>query len=229
MWFPFFLLTLHPKNIDVTNHQSRTLKIFGIMKNQIISGLHRMRYIISAFLLTMMLVCNWGCEETPRQRGGRQTATADAQKSVKDTAQKSDEMTEEEKKEAEKAQHIEACKTFLKNFYEEAEQNYYDDDFIRSNITPKAEKYLVDHYDLECLSHKCMATWLFYQEGSVDVGSLMECIVDAIDENTYRVTCVSSYMSGEYQEYRYTLVIGIVKEGDSFKIDSLKTESSECI
>jgi hypothetical protein len=74
-----------------------------------------------------------------------------------------------------------------------------------------------------------MATWLFYQEGNVDIGSLTECIVDAVDENTYRVTCVSSYMSGEYQEYRYTLLIGVVREGDSFKIDSLKMESSEYV
>lgn len=199
------------------------------MKNHSINSLHRVRYIIAAFMLTMLLVGSWGCDETPRKRGGRQTVAADAKRSAKDTVQKTDKMTAEEKKEAEKAQYIEACKTFLKNFYEEAEQNYYDDDFIRSNITPKAEKYLVDNYDLECLSHKCMATWLFYQEGSVDVGSLMECIVDAVDENTYRVTCVSSYMSGEYQEYRYTLVIGVVKEGDSFKIDSLKKESSECV
>jgi hypothetical protein len=124
---------------------------------------------------------------------------------------------------------MEACKSFLRTFYEEADQNYYDDDYVRSNITKKAEKYLIDSYDVECQSHKCMATWLFYQEGNVDIGSLTECIVDAVDENTYRVTCVSSYMSGEYQEYRYTLLIGVVREGDSFKIDSLKMESSEYV
>ena len=198
------------------------------MTNRTKCSLNGVHYFISVFVLVMLLIGNWSCDERPRQRSGTQKTVA-AKKAAKDTTQQADKMTEEAQKEAEKEQYMEACKSFLRTFYEEAEQNYYDDDYIRSNITKKAEKYLIDNYDLECHSHKCMATWLFCQEGSVDIGSLTECIIDAVDENTYRVTCVSSYMSGEYQEYRYTLLIGVVKEGDSFKIDSLKMESSEYV
>ena len=103
------------------------------MTNRTKCSLNGVHYFISAFVLVMLLIGNWSCEERPRQRSGGQKTVA-AKQAAKDTTQQTDEMTKEAQKEAEKAQYMEACKSFLRTFYEEADQNYYDDDYVRSNI-----------------------------------------------------------------------------------------------
>ena len=98
-------------------------------------------------------------------------------------------------------------------------------DFIKKHITSKAEQYLKDAYDYECEDGDCMATWLFAYEGGGDVGTLRERSIEVVDANTYKV--LSIYDQGDGEDYKYGVKLGIVKEGDAYKIDTLETVLSQ--
>lgn len=181
-----------------------------------------MKKCLSALALILLIGGGWGCQKAPKQSAGNQQAVTDSVSKAEQQAVQDSLRVQEEKK-----QHIAACMAFLSEFYQEAEGNFFDDYYIKDHITKNAEKQLMNAYDYECETGDCLATWLFYQEGGVDVGSMKDRTIEMVDENTYRVTCISYYNADDYQEYKYSLLISVVNEGGSYKIDSIKTESSE--
>ena len=91
--------------------------------------------------------------------------------------------------------------------------------FVKRNLTRKALQYLTDNYEYDCEGGDCLATWLFLYEGGGDTGPLKKRTIQSIDENTYQVTSVYDNSDGDY---KYTVQLGLVKDGDTYKIDTVK-------
>ena len=115
-----------------------------------------------------------------------------------------------------------AVKYFVEQFYEDWGKKELDDyDALKKYITPKLRKYLADAYDYEC-EGECLATWKFFYEGGGDVGEWKHNSYIPRDENHVLVEI-------EYDNYKYDVLLKVIKDGDTYKIDSLKQERSEYI
>ena len=118
------------------------------------------------------------------------------------------------------AQEMVAAKAFVEHFYTEWDKrDLLDYDYVKQYITPNLLKYLADSYDFEC-EGECLATWQFFYEGGGDVGELKSRQITARDESHVLVEC-------KYNNYEYAVLLTVLKDGDTFKIDSLKQEKSE--
>ena len=114
----------------------------------------------------------------------------------------------------------EAVKAFVEQFYQGWDgENILHYDYPKQHVTPQLLKYLADAYDFDC-EGECLATWKFFYEGGGDVGELKSRQITARDENHVLV-------ENKYENYEYDVLLTVVKDGDTFKIDSLKQERSE--
>ena len=121
-----------------------------------------------------------------------------------------------------KAQTESAAKAFVEEFYKEWDKrDLLDYDYVKQYITPNLLKYLADSYDFEC-EGECLATWQFFYEGGGDVGELKSRQITARDGNHVLV-------QNQYENYKYDVLLTVVKDGDTFKIDNLKQERSEYV
>lgn len=119
-------------------------------------------------------------------------------------------------------QEEEAVKAFVEQFYQEwGRENLLEYDYPKQHITPHLLKYLAEAYDFDC-EGECLATWKFFYEGGGDVGELKSRQITVRDKNHVLVEC-------KYDNYEYDVLLTVIKDGDSFKIDSLKQERSEYI
>ena len=115
---------------------------------------------------------------------------------------------------------METVKAFVKQFYEEWDKrDLLDYGYVKQYITPNLLKYLADSYDFEC-EGECLATWKFFYEGGGDVGQLKSRQITARDESHVLV-------ENKYENYEYDVLLTLVNDGDTYKIDSLKQEKSE--
>lgn len=111
-----------------------------------------------------------------------------------------------------------AIKYFVSQFYDDWGKKELDDyDALKPYITPKLWKYLADAYDYEC-EGECLATWKFFYEGGGDVGEWKSSTFTPRDESHVLVEI-------EYDNYEYDVILKVIKDGDTYKIDSLKQES----
>ena len=119
-------------------------------------------------------------------------------------------------------QEMEAARVFVEKFYNEwSGEDILDYDYPKQYITPNLLKYLADAYDYDC-EGECLATWKFFYEGGGDVGELKSRQITARDESHVLV-------ENNYENYEYDVLLTLIKDGDTFKIDSLKQEKSEYI
>lgn len=107
----------------------------------------------------------------------------------------------------------EAKIAFVEKFYAEW------DDILNYNslipyITPKLRKWLSENYDYDC-EGECLATWLFFYEGGGDCGALLSRQVKVQDADHILV-------QNKYDNYEYDVLLTVIKQGDSYKIDELK-------
>ena len=117
-------------------------------------------------------------------------------------------------------------KAFLERFYQEGAECWFDNAFLKKHLTQKALKYLHDAYPYDDDSGEGLAMWLFYQEGGWDLGEFKEIKVDRLRENTYRVTCRSRFNDDTYE---YTVVFGLVRVGNAWKIDTMKPGKGDLV
>lgn len=117
-------------------------------------------------------------------------------------------------------------KAFLERFYQEGAECWFDNAFLKKHLTQNALKYLHDAYPYDDDSGEGLAMWLFYQEGGWDLGEFKEIKVDRLRENTYRVTCRSRFNDDTYE---YTVVFGLVKVGNAWKIDTMKPGKGDLV
>ena len=111
---------------------------------------------------------------------------------------------------------------FVEKFYNEwSGEDILNYDYPKQYITPNLLKYLADAYDYEC-EGECLATWMFFYEGGGDVGELKSRQITARDGNHVLV-------ENNYENYEYDVLLTLIKDGDTFEINSLKQEKSEYI
>ena len=119
-------------------------------------------------------------------------------------------------------QDVEAVQAFVEQFYKEwGMENLLEYDYPKQHITPRLLKFLADSYEFEC-EGECLATWKFFYEGGGDVGELKSRQITARDGSHVLV-------ENKYVNYEYDVLLTVVKDGDTFKIDSLQQEKSEYI
>ena len=118
------------------------------------------------------------------------------------------------------AQDLEPMRAFVEQFYNGWEnQDVLNYDYPKQYITPNLLKYLADAYDYEC-EGECLATWKFFYEGGGDVAGLQSTEITARDESHVLV-------KHKYDNYEYDILLKVIKDGDTFKIDSLEQVRSE--
>jgi hypothetical protein len=114
-------------------------------------------------------------------------------------------------------QNMEAVQAFVEQFYNEwGMENLLYYDYPKQHITPRLLKFLADSYEFEC-EGECLATWKFFYEGGGDVGEFKSRQITARDGNHVLV-------ENKYVNYEYDVLLTVIKDGDTFKIDSLQQE-----
>lgn len=114
-------------------------------------------------------------------------------------------------------QEIKAKKAFLETFYDGLDESGFDDAYIRKFITPNAKKILNENYDYDCDDNDCLAVWLFAYEAGGDTGKCLSRTIKEQDENHFLVTL-------KYEEEEYNVLLTVIKDGDSYKIDDIKKQ-----
>ena len=113
----------------------------------------------------------------------------------------------------------ETVRAFVEKFYKEwRDEDVLNYDYPKQHITPKLLKYLADAYDYEC-EGECLATWKFFYEGGGDVSELKSRQITARDGSHVLV-------QNKSDNNEYDVLLTLVKDGDTFKIDSLTQERS---
>ena len=111
---------------------------------------------------------------------------------------------------------LEAPKAFVENFYTEWRDAILEYDYVKQNITDNMLQLLKDEYEYDC-DGECLATWIFSYKGGGDVGELVSRQITAQDATHVLV-------ENKYDNYEYDIVLTLVKEGETYKIDNLKQE-----
>ena len=119
-------------------------------------------------------------------------------------------------------QEMEAVRAFVERFYKDwGMENLLEYDYPKQHITPRLLKFLADSYEFEC-EGECLATWKFFYESGGDVGELKSRQITARDGSHVLV-------ENKYVNYEYDALLTVIKDGDTYKIDSLQQEKSEYI
>ena len=154
----------------------------------------------SLFLLTAVMLCVFCWTARPAMA----VTNTDEPATVKDDPEK-----------------IRACMAFIEQFYQGLKKSGLDADYVKQYVTPNAKQFLMDSYDYDCPEgQECMATWLFCYNTTADVMNEQECRIEPKDENTYLVMTI--YTDTAHGDYVYAVKLGLVKAGDSFKIDTIE-------
>lgn len=111
---------------------------------------------------------------------------------------------------------LEAPKAFVEKFYDEWGDDILEYDFVKQNITDNMLQLLKDEYDYDC-EGECLATWIFCYKGGGDVGTLLSRQITAQDATHVLV-------ENKYDNYEYDIVLTLINDGDTYKIDNLKQE-----
>ena len=117
---------------------------------------------------------------------------------------------------AQPTEDLEAPKAFVENFYKEWRDAILEYDYVKQNVTDNMLRQLKDEYDYDC-EGECLATWIFCYKGGGDVSDLISRKFTAQDATHVLV-------ENKYDGYEYDIVLTLVKDGDTYKIDHLKQE-----
>ena len=115
-------------------------------------------------------------------------------------------------------------KPFLENFYQGLEEVFGEEEadlYVNEYLTPEAKQFLIDQYDYDC-DGECMAIWLFLYQGGGDVIGDCQRTIEPANGLSYKVT--NTYYYEGKKSYEYHVKLGLVKDADTFKIDSITPE-----
>lgn len=152
--------------------------------------------LTAIFALTLMYSCNFS--STPSD-----TSASDADSVAAEPV-------------AQSTEDLEAPQAFVENFYTEWKDAILETDFVKQNVTDNMLQLLKDEYEYDC-EGECLATWIFCYKGGGDVSDLISRKFTAQDATHVLV-------ENKYDGYEYDIVLTLVKEGDTYKIDNLKQE-----
>lgn len=112
---------------------------------------------------------------------------------------------------------IQAKIDFLDKFYIGLRERGYNDSYVRKYITNNAKKVLNEEYDYDCFEGDCLAVWMF--EGWGDNIPISRNI-KAQDDNHFIV-------ENKYEHGCYNVIITVIKEGETYKIDDIEVIRSD--
>jgi len=150
--------------------------------------------------------------------GGKKTQAGIADLAVGDSA-KVEAKADSVGKTAGEEQDMEAVKAFVEQFYKDWDKrDLLDYDYMKQFITPNLLKYLADSYEFEC-EGECLATWKFFYEGGIDISGMKSRLITPRDANHVLV-------ENKYENYEYDILLMVIKDADTFKIDSIQQVKS---
>ena len=165
-----------------------------------------MKYYSLLFAFALIAAgCSANAAKTDKTEAAVDSPTVVAGETVDKSAVEAPDVDPEKEAEAKRA--------FVEKFYAEWD-DILDYDKLIPYITPKLRKWLMDNYDFEC-EGECLATWLFFYEGGGDVSGLLSRQFKAQDADHILV-------QQKYDNYEYDILLTVIKDGDSYKIDELK-------
>ena len=183
------------------------------------------KYLYSIGIIVIICVvgaCMWSYYSSS-QRAEREIALADSL----DQAHK-DSILLARKREREKQDSLsmiqEEEKLFLEKFYKSLDDCRLweeKDEYVRMNVTSNALQTLRNEYDYECSDGDCLAIWLFYSDGN-DMDKLISRKIEPISDGLFLVTSTWGYSEGSATIDSYRVKIGIVMNGESYKISSIE-------
>lgn len=184
---------------------------------------NKILYILGAIVIVGVLgTCIWNYYSSS-QRAERNIALADSLKrSLQDSIAHVRQMERVEQDSIYKVQQEE--KEFLENFYKRLDAFRLweeKEELVRENVTQKALQTLRDGYEYVCETGDCLALWLFSYATGRDMDKELGRKIEHVSDNTFLVTTTWGYSEGPSSKYNYKVRLGIVKEGDSYKIDTI--------
>lgn len=188
-------------------------------------------YTIAGMIIIVALVaCVWSYYSSS-QRAEREIALADSIEKVRQDSiaqvRHARRMERAQQDSIYKAQQEE--KEFLENFYKGLD-NCSDDRllaYIQKNVTNRAFSFLKDEFPYEDGCDECYATWMFTYEAGGDYEKLLSRKIEKESDNTFLVTNTWGYEHDSSDKTDYKVRLGIVKEGDSYKINTIVNVSEE--
>lgn len=221
---PTSIMPLHDTGAsrdDVVVQVNKNIEYNYSVKDEKRTWRNSILYIIGAVAIFGVVgACIWNYY-SENQRTERKIALADSlEKARQDSVAQVRQMERAKQDSIYKAQQEELI--FLENFYSKVNNLSWEDleVYVRKNITKNALQELIDGYDYECPEENCLALWLFSYEAGADMGKLQESKIEHESDNTFLVTNIY-----EYNDYKVRL--GIVKEEDSYKINTIENVSYE--
>ena len=187
--------------------------------------------IIGGIFIVLFLGACWWYYSSSSIRVARERVIADSLEMVRqDSIHKADSIKKVELLATETEQQIASCKAFLEKFFKGLDNSNDLQEYVKQNTTFKAQQFLKDEYDLEDDCSNCLATWMFTKESGTEIGPLQDREIQMEDENTYQVVSIYELdNAGQYTAYEYVVKIGIVKEGNFYKIDTIEKISASPI
>jgi len=187
-------------------------------------------YIVGAVVIIGVVGAGIWNYYSSSQRVEREIALADSlEKARQDSLMRARQMEIERQDSIDKVQREE--KEFLEKFYKNLDYSNSKweelDSYVRKHITSNALQNLRDEYDYDCESGDCLALWLFSYMAGGDMDKELGRKIEQVSDNTFLVTTTWGYSEGPSSKYDYKVRLGIVKEGDSYKIDTIVNVEEE--
>ena len=123
-------------------------------------------------------------------------------------------------------------KQFLENFYKGFENNDDWDSHVCKHLTNKALQILREAFPYDCDYGDCLWTDLFFENfqggtDSEDTIVVIKKVIEPVSPNTFLVTVYWGIKGTNTPSFNHKLKLGIVKEGDKYKIDNIVNVSEE--
>jgi len=121
-------------------------------------------------------------------------------------------------------------KEFLEKFFKNLDYSNWDklDSYVRKHITRNALQNLRDGYEYDNGCVDCLALWMFsYRPGGGDLDKELGRKIEQVSDNTFVVTTTWGDSEDSSIKSDYKVRLSIVKEGDSYKIDTIVNVEEE--
>ena len=217
-------------NVEVQiNETDETEEYNYSVEDETRSWRDKILYILGAIVIVGILgACLWNYYSSS-QRAEKKIALADSlEKAHQDSIVHLRQIERAKQDSIYKAQQEE--KEFLENFYKELDNHLGDEDemiLFRKHLTNRALSFLKDEYPYEDGCDECYATWMFTSEAGCDYDRFICRKIEQESENTFLVTNTWGYEHDSSFKTDYKVRLGIVKEGDSYKINTIENASEK--
>ena len=120
-------------------------------------------------------------------------------------------------------------KEFIEKFYNEIDNIPWEklQEYVLRYTTSNAVQDLKDNFDYDCPDGDCLALWTFTYEAGCDLDTLLSRKIERESENTFLITNIWGYREDSSHKTEYKVRLGVVKQDDLYKINSIVNVSEE--